>query len=74
MTNDWAGASIDLLVTFITNACVNTGAADSGNEIVSVRTIQDFMGDPGVVVEPLPAGHRLCIASKGPILTPPACC
>ena len=50
----WAEASIDLLVNLITNACVNTGAPDSGNEIVSVRTIQEFLGDPGTVVEPLP--------------------
>lgn len=65
MSNDWAGASIDLLVTFISNACVNTGAADSGNEIVSVRTIQDFMGDPGVVVEPLPGRASVVYRIEG---------
>lgn len=54
VAGDWADASLDLLVSFISNACVNTGSADSGNEIVSVRTIQDFMGEPGTVVEPRP--------------------
>jgi acetylornithine deacetylase/succinyl-diaminopimelate desuccinylase-like protein len=39
---------------FITNACVNTGDPTSGNEIVSVRTIQEYLGDSGTVVEPLP--------------------
>jgi acetylornithine deacetylase/succinyl-diaminopimelate desuccinylase-like protein len=39
---------------FIANACVNTGDDASGNEIVSVRTIQEYLGDDGTVVEPLP--------------------
>ena len=54
VSGGWADASLDLLVSLVSNACVNTGAADSGNEIISVRTVQDFLGDPGTVVEPLP--------------------
>jgi len=50
----WTEAALDLLSTFITNACVNTGDPESGNEIVSVRTIQEYLGDPGTVIEPLP--------------------
>ncbi|GMR01753.1 MAG: M20/M25/M40 family metallo-hydrolase [Acidimicrobiia bacterium] len=46
--------AVSLLVDMIMNACVNTGDPDSGNEIRSVRTIQDFLGETGTVVEPMP--------------------
>ena len=45
--------AVRLTQQFIANACVNTGDPASGNEIASVRTIQDYMGDEGTVIEPL---------------------
>ena len=50
----WIDDAVDLTATLITNACVNTGDPDSGQEIRSVRTIQDYLGAPGTVVEPHP--------------------
>ncbi len=47
-------AAVDLLADLIGNACVNTGDPDSGNEIVSVRSIQEYLGSEGTVVEPHP--------------------
>jgi len=46
--------AVSLLQTFIRNACVNTGDPESGNEIVSVHTIQSYLDDDGTVIEPLP--------------------
>lgn len=50
----WSAEAVDLLVELIRNRCVNTGEPSSGNEIVSVRTIQEFLDEPGTVIEPLP--------------------
>ncbi len=52
-TPDGAEA-VELLVAMIRNACVNTGDPGSGHEIRSVRTIQEYLGDPGTVIEPIP--------------------
>ncbi|NHZ71053.1 MAG: M20/M25/M40 family metallo-hydrolase [Proteobacteria bacterium] len=46
--------AVTLLRQFIRNACVNTGDPSSGNEIISVRTVQEYLGDEGTVIEPLP--------------------
>ena len=46
--------AVALTQQLIRNACVNTGDPSSGNEIRSVRTIQEYLGDEGTVVEPLP--------------------
>ncbi len=54
VTEAWANDAVDLAAALIRNGCVNTGDPDSGNEIRSVRTIQDYLGAPGVVVEPHP--------------------
>ena len=61
----WTEAALDLLSTFITNACVNTGDPESGNEIVSVRTIQEYLGDPGTVIEPLPGRASVVYRLRG---------
>jgi len=45
--------AVRLTQRLISNACVNTGEPTSGNEIVSVRTIQEYLGMDGTVVEPL---------------------
>lgn len=52
--NRYQQDAVTLLQTFIRNACVNTGDPSSGNEIVSVRTIQSYLGELGTVVEPIP--------------------
>ena len=56
MTNRhaWSADAVDLLVELIRNRCVNTGEPSSGNEIVSVRTIQRYLDEQGTVIEPLP--------------------
>ncbi len=41
------------MIEMIRNACINTGAPTSGQEIRSVRTVQDYLGDEGTVVEPV---------------------
>ncbi len=46
--------AVELLVTMIRNACVNTGEPASGHEIRSVHTIQGYLGDIGTVIEPIP--------------------
>ncbi|MCL1595130.1 MAG: M20/M25/M40 family metallo-hydrolase [Actinomycetia bacterium] len=46
--------AVTLLRTFIRNECVNTGDPSSGNEIVSVRSVQKYLDDEGTVIEPLP--------------------
>ncbi len=43
---------VDLLQQLIRNGCVNDGSRDSGHEHRSVKTLQDFFGQPGEVVEP----------------------
>lgn len=53
-TDSWLDDAVELTEAFIANACVNTGDPTSGHEIRSVRTIQDHLGDPGTVIEPLP--------------------
>lgn len=45
--------AIVLMTEMIANACVNTGDANSGHEIRSVRTIQNYLRDPGTVIEPI---------------------
>lgn len=55
MTTDrWAEAAVGLTVELMRNRCINDGTPDSGNEIVSVRTVQAFLGEEGIVVEPHP--------------------
>ncbi len=58
-------ASIDLMVELMQNACVNTGAPDSGNEIRSVRSLQQFIGEDGTVFEPLPGRGNVVFRCPG---------
>jgi acetylornithine deacetylase/succinyl-diaminopimelate desuccinylase-like protein len=44
----------DLLSTFIANACINDGSADSGHEHRSVATLEGYLGPPERVFEPHP--------------------
>lgn len=57
--------AIELLSELIQNACVNTGDPESGQEIRSVRTIQRFLGDEGVVIEPLKGRASVVYRVKG---------
>ncbi len=57
--------ALELLVELIQNACVNTGAPESGGEIRSVETIQRFMGQDGTVVEPLKGRASVVFRHKG---------
>jgi len=65
---------VELLVELIRNACVNDGTPDSGNEIVSVRTLQAFLGAPGTVVEPHPGRASLVYRVPGRSPSAPALC
>ena len=56
---------IDLLVEMMNNACVNTGDPTSGGEIRSVRTIQEFLGAQGTVLEPLPGRASVVYRHEG---------
>ena len=57
--------AVHLTQQLISNACVNTGEPGSGNEIVSVRTIQKYLGREGTVVEPLPGRASVVYRVKG---------
>ncbi len=57
--------AIDLLVALITNACVNTGEPDSGHESRSVETVQEYLGEHGTVVEPLPGRASVVYRIEG---------
>ena len=57
--------AVSLTCQLITNACVNTGDPASGNEIVSVRTIQDYLGNTGTVIEPLPGRASVVYRIQG---------
>ncbi|MCP3937885.1 MAG: M20/M25/M40 family metallo-hydrolase [Actinomycetia bacterium] len=56
---------VELLQTLIQNACVNTGAADSGQEHRSVATLQAFFGVDGAVFEPAPGRQSLVYRVAG---------
>jgi acetylornithine deacetylase/succinyl-diaminopimelate desuccinylase-like protein len=58
-------SAVALLQELIRNACVNTGDPGSGNEIVSVRTVQEFLGIEGTVVEPLPGRGSVVFTKSG---------
>ena len=57
--------AVRLTQRFIANACVNTGDPGSGTEIVSVRTIQDYLGEEGTVIEPLPGRASVVYRIQG---------
>jgi acetylornithine deacetylase/succinyl-diaminopimelate desuccinylase-like protein len=57
--------AVSLTCRLITNACINTGDPASGNEIVSVRTIQAYLGSTGTVVEPLPGRASVVYRIQG---------
>jgi acetylornithine deacetylase/succinyl-diaminopimelate desuccinylase-like protein len=56
---------VELLQTLISNACVNDGSPESGNEARSVKTLQEFFGEDGEVVEPIPGRQSLVYRVAG---------
>jgi acetylornithine deacetylase/succinyl-diaminopimelate desuccinylase-like protein len=61
----WEHDAIGLLSELIRNACVNTGEPESGQEIRSVATVQRFVGDGGVVIEPFPGRASVVYRIQG---------
>lgn len=59
------GAVTELLVALIQDACVNTGAADSGHEERAASTLEGFLGQPGEVFEPHPGRRSLLYRVPG---------
>ena len=57
--------TVDLLRELIRNQCVNDGTVDSGQEVRSVETIADFLGDRGEVVEPQPGRQSVVYRVPG---------
>lgn len=45
--------TVDLLIRLIRNRCVNDGTPESGQEVRSVETLADYLGERGEVVEPV---------------------
>ncbi len=57
--------AVALTQELIRNGCVNTGEPGSGNEIISVRTIQRYLGDGSTVIEPLPGRASVVYRMQG---------
>lgn len=56
---------LELARKLIANACVNDGTATGGHEDRSVRTLQEFFGGPGTVIEPIPGRQSVVYRVKG---------
>jgi len=63
---------IDLLQELIRNECVNDGSVSSGYEERSVRTLMDFFGVDGIVVEPSEGRQSLVYRIQGSEPTSPS--
>lgn len=57
--------TVDLLQALIRNACVNDGTPESGQELRSVATLQEFFGVDGEVFEPAPGRQSLVYRIPG---------
>jgi len=57
--------AVELLQAFITNACVNDGTPDSGQEVRSVQTLAEFFGEIGQVFEPHPGRQNVLYRIPG---------
>lgn len=57
--------TVDLLQTLIRNACVNDGTPESGQELRSVATLQEFFGVDGEVFEPIRGRQSLVYRIPG---------
>jgi acetylornithine deacetylase/succinyl-diaminopimelate desuccinylase-like protein len=64
--------TVELLRALISNACVNDGTAESGQEIRSVETLHDFFGRAGTLYEPAPGRTSTLYRIRGTDSTAPA--
>lgn len=56
---------VELMQEMIRNACVNTGAPDSGHEHRNVQTLVDYFGVSGEIFEPNPGRQSLVYRIEG---------
>ena len=68
----WPSEAVALTEELIRNACVNTGDPGSGNEAVSVATIQQYLGERGTVIEPMPGRASVVYRLPGAVSGAPA--
>lgn len=71
------GDTVSLLQACVRNACVNTGAADSGQEVRSSDVIEQYLGGVGldvVRIEPTPGRRTLVARIEGTDPTAPTMC
>jgi acetylornithine deacetylase/succinyl-diaminopimelate desuccinylase-like protein len=57
--------TLDLLQELIRNRCVNDGSIESGNEVRSVSTIADYLGEVGEIIEPAPGRQSVVYRIPG---------
>ena len=58
-------STLDLLQELIRNRCVNDGTPESGQEVRSVNTLADYLGEKGTVVEPVPGRQSVVYRIPG---------
>ena len=63
--NTMDGEVLELLQALIRNRCVNDGSPGSGHEARSVATLESYLGEPGVVVEPAPDRQSVVYRVRG---------
>ena len=69
--------TVELLQAMIRNECVNTGAADSGNEVRNVDLLRGFLEGPGIefqTYEPTPTRSSLVARIEGTDPNAPSVC
>jgi acetylornithine deacetylase/succinyl-diaminopimelate desuccinylase-like protein len=77
MTDPLTRETVELLQDMIRNECVNTGHADSGNEIRNVDLLEHFLEGPGVELttyEPTPNRSSLVARIEGTDPAAPSVC
>lgn len=67
-----AGATTELLVALIQDACVNDGSPDSGQEERAASTLEAFLGEPGERFEPHPGRRSVLYRVPGSDPTAPS--
>jgi acetylornithine deacetylase/succinyl-diaminopimelate desuccinylase-like protein len=58
-------STLDLLSQLIRNRCVNDGTRESGQEVRSVETVADYLGERGTIVEPAPGRQSVVYRVPG---------
>jgi len=76
-TDRLTGETVELLQAMIRNECVNTGHADSGNEVRNVDLLRGFLEGPGIdfqTWEPVPTRSSLVARLEGTDPDAPSVC